>query len=191
MKIDKLINRIQLVDSRLKNEANNSVNQLLTIRNWMIGYHIVEYEQFGEDRAKYGDRLLKTLSEKLSKKEAKGFSYTNLSVYRQFSIVFPEILRTVSEDSSSILRTVSEELSQTQNLIEHILPEQIKMTGQISQTISNFSEGKVLLASKMMQSLSFSHITLLLPINDDLKRAFYTIEAIKGTWSFRELKRQI
>lgn len=44
---------------------------------------------------------------------------------------------------------------------------------------------------KMVESLSFSHITLLIPISDLLKRTFYTVEAIKGIWSVRELKRQI
>ena len=43
----------------------------------------------------------------------------------------------------------------------------------------------------MLQSLSFTHISLLLGINDPLKRSFYIVEAIKGVWSVRELKRQI
>jgi predicted nuclease of restriction endonuclease-like (RecB) superfamily len=43
----------------------------------------------------------------------------------------------------------------------------------------------------MMQSLSFTHISLLLPIDEKLKQAFYIVEAIKGVWSVRELKRQI
>ncbi|MDR1022721.1 MAG: PDDEXK nuclease domain-containing protein [Prevotellaceae bacterium] len=46
-------------------------------------------------------------------------------------------------------------------------------------------------AEKLLQKLSFSHITLLLPIDNPLKRLFYEVECIKGTWSVRELKRQI
>ena len=33
----------------------------MTLRNWAIGYYIVEYEQDGSDRAEYGSHLLKNL----------------------------------------------------------------------------------------------------------------------------------
>ena len=39
--------------------AIRAINQIATLRNWLIGCYIVEYEQEGRDRAKYGDRLLK------------------------------------------------------------------------------------------------------------------------------------
>ena len=41
--------------------AKGAVNQLLTIRNWALGYYIVEYEQNGKDRAGYGSNLLQRL----------------------------------------------------------------------------------------------------------------------------------
>ena len=47
------------------------------------------------------------------------------------------------------------------------------------------------LAKKIITNLSFSHISLLLPVDDKLQRAFYALEAIKGTWSVKELRRQI
>ena len=93
MKLEKLIGQIQLVDKGLKREANKAVNQLLTIRNWLIGFYIVEYEQHGEDRATYGDKLLKTLAEKINDI---GLSYRNLKLFRQFYQAFPEIGQTVS-----------------------------------------------------------------------------------------------
>ena len=37
------------------------------MRNWLIGYYIVEYEQNGKDRAEYGAKLLKKLEEFLLK----------------------------------------------------------------------------------------------------------------------------
>ena len=52
MQLEKLISQIQSLDGTLKHEANKAVNRLLTMRNWLIGYYIVEYEQKGEDRAK-------------------------------------------------------------------------------------------------------------------------------------------
>jgi predicted nuclease of restriction endonuclease-like (RecB) superfamily len=44
---------------------------------------------------------------------------------------------------------------------------------------------------KLINRLSFSHLTLLLPISEPLKRTFYEIECMKGNWSVSELKRQI
>lgn len=96
MKIEKLIGQIQSIDKGLKKEANKAVNQLLTIRNWLIGHYIMEYEQKGEDRAEYGNRLLQTLSEKLKKRGLSGYSYSYLNLYRQFFFMFPEILQTLS-----------------------------------------------------------------------------------------------
>ena len=45
--------------------------------------------------------------------------------------------------------------------------------------------------SRLLQTLSISHFVELLKIDDDLKRAFYEIECVQGTWSVRELQRQI
>jgi predicted nuclease of restriction endonuclease-like (RecB) superfamily len=44
---------------------------------------------------------------------------------------------------------------------------------------------------KLIKKLSYTHLTQLFPIEDPMKRLFYEIECIKGTWSVRELKRQI
>jgi len=46
-------------------------------------------------------------------------------------------------------------------------------------------------AEKILHSLSFSHISLLLTCENPLQRAFYEVESIRGGWSVRELKRQI
>lgn len=39
-----------------------AVNRWVILRNWVIGAHLVEFEQNGEDRAKYGARLLTELA---------------------------------------------------------------------------------------------------------------------------------
>lgn len=204
MNIDKLVHQIQEIDSSLSWQANKAVNQLLTMRNWLIGYYIVEFEQKGEERAVYGDKLIETLAEKLKESDSKGLSYTNLTVFRSFYLEFPEILRTVSEElkntSNKILQTLSAELAYPVKNILQTPSEDLKNPPEnISQTPSAKSIDTIILnekeinslSQKMTESLSFSHITLLIPITDPLKRTFYTIEAIKGTWSVRELKRQI
>ncbi len=44
---------------------------------------------------------------------------------------------------------------------------------------------------KLIHRLSYSHLELIVDLDDDLKRVFYEIECIRGNWSVRELKRQI
>lgn len=53
---------IKNVSVKASNAAKGAVNQLMTMRNWCIGYYIVEYEQGGKDRAEYGSNLLKNLN---------------------------------------------------------------------------------------------------------------------------------
>ncbi|MBW8050081.1 MAG: DUF1016 domain-containing protein [Cytophagales bacterium] len=69
MKLEQLIESIELTQNSLQQKALSAVNQLATIRNWLIGYYIVEFEQKGEERAKYGDKLLKTLSKELKNQQ--------------------------------------------------------------------------------------------------------------------------
>lgn len=61
-----LAERVKNVHYATSSVAKGAVNQFLTIRNWAIGCYIVEYEQEGGDRAKYGARLLQKLADELS-----------------------------------------------------------------------------------------------------------------------------
>lgn len=63
MNFESLVGRINLIQDALQAQAAHAVNLSLTARNWLVGYYIVEFEQHGEDRAKYGDKLLKNLAE--------------------------------------------------------------------------------------------------------------------------------
>lgn len=56
------------VQDALQEQAAHAVNLALTARNWLIGYYIVEFEQRGEDRAEYGEQLLKKLEISIKKK---------------------------------------------------------------------------------------------------------------------------
>ena len=63
MNFESLVGHINQVQDVLQAQAAHAVNLSLTARNWLVGYYIVEYEQHGEDRAKYGDKLLKSLAQ--------------------------------------------------------------------------------------------------------------------------------
>src|SRR5947209_207194 len=61
-----------------QSHAVQAVNAALTLRNWLIGYHIFEYEQHGADRAQYGERLLDNLAQDLRRALGRGFGRRNL-----------------------------------------------------------------------------------------------------------------
>jgi hypothetical protein len=52
-----LIASIYSINSHLKSNAANAINQSLNTRNWLIEYYIVDFEITGKDRAKYDDKL--------------------------------------------------------------------------------------------------------------------------------------
>lgn len=59
MNFESLVNHISAIQDTLQAQAAHSVNLALTSRNWLMGCYIVEFEQHGEDRATYGEQLLK------------------------------------------------------------------------------------------------------------------------------------
>ena len=93
IKFEMLADSIKNINLKAGNAAKSAVNQLMTLRNWAIGYYIVEYEQGGSDRAEYGTRLLKTLEEQIAEK---GMNSTLFNWCRQFYILYPQIGATVS-----------------------------------------------------------------------------------------------
>jgi len=93
MNLKNLTTTIYDIHKELQSRAKSAVNISLTIRNWLIGFYIVEYEQHGEDRAKYGGRTLQELSRRLNNE---GLSHRNLKLFRQFYQRYPEIGQTLS-----------------------------------------------------------------------------------------------
>lgn len=67
-----------------RHAAARSVNALMTASYWEIGRRIVEFEQGGQDRAAYGQALLKRLSVDLTTRFGRGFSERNLEQMRLF-----------------------------------------------------------------------------------------------------------
>jgi hypothetical protein len=100
---DHLVDSIRQVHKQLVSQAGRAVNISLTLRNWVIGCYIREYEQNGADRARYGDRLLEVLSERLTETGMKGIAPRSLRLYRQFYLTYPQIWQTVSAKSLSSL----------------------------------------------------------------------------------------
>lgn len=93
MKFELLASSIKEISAKASNAAKRAVNQSMTLRNWAIGYYIVEYEQGGSDRAEYGANLLKNLEKQI---DEKGMNVTLFKSCRQFYLVYPQIGSTVS-----------------------------------------------------------------------------------------------
>ena len=161
-----------------------AINRFATVRNYVIGFYIVEYEQHGSDRAKYGDRLLKRLAERVNKR---GINETLLQSCRRFYALYPQIQfylegksPTALDESSSISPTASEECMSKSSTLSNKF--------EISSTPSNKF---ITPADELISHLSFSHLREIIPIDDPLARFFYETECIKCCWSVKELRRQI
>jgi predicted nuclease of restriction endonuclease-like (RecB) superfamily len=280
---------IKAISDSLRQNAIVAVNTHLTIKNWLIGFYIVEYEQNGEDKAKYGTKLLQNLANEF---DEEGLSYRNLKLYRQFYNCYPQIgtyvpqffekyfgkilqspiaelkntenrilqsliaelknaenrigqspiaqlqntenrigqspiaqlqntenrigqspIAQLQNAENPIVQSLIAELKNTENRIVQSLIAELKNTenriGQspiaqlpdtenpiVQSPISQLGNEKretlkSIPVEKLLKKLSYTHLTLLFPIEEPLKRLFYEVECIKGGWSVRELKRQI
>lgn len=95
MEFELLADSIKQINDKASSAAKSAVNQLMTLRNWAIGYYIVEYEQDGSDRAEYGSHLLKNLEKQI---DQKGMNYTLFKACGKFYKVYPQIGSTVSSE---------------------------------------------------------------------------------------------
>ena len=96
MEFKKLVGVIRDVHEKLAAQAGRAINISLTLRNWLVGCYITEYEQRGADRAEYGARLLENLSSHLAEGGMKGVASRSLRQYRQFYLTYPGIWQTPS-----------------------------------------------------------------------------------------------
>jgi len=72
MNYPRLVKAIDAASQQWQARAVTAVNQALVLRNWHIGAYIVEFEQHGSDRAKYGARLWERLGKDLVAKGLQG-----------------------------------------------------------------------------------------------------------------------
>ena len=173
-----LVNNVYQAHCVLQQNAQKAVNHFLVIKNWLMGYYIVEYEQNGEDRAQYGERLIDEMSKTLRAKGLKGCSPMSLKNSRKFYKIYPQIRQTLSV-----------ELQKAR--IEGVKP-LFDRSKRIRQTPSTeLSEEYPLSSELLLSRLSFSHFLEIMRRDDPLERLFYEVEAIKNNWSVRELERAI
>jgi hypothetical protein len=146
---ESLVHAIVDVHGRLHQQAAEAINTALTLRNWLIGCYVHEYELGGRDRADYyGERLIERLANRLSERGVPRADVRELRRYRLFVLTYPQIRNALTPDLVRVLpaRQAGEEIRET------VSPES-PLTGP-----------------ELLHGLSFSHLTECLAVDDPVKR---------------------
>lgn len=165
-----LVNDLRSIVSKARSKAFAAVNYSLVERNWRIGQRIVEQEQNGASRAKYGKHVIEVASAALTEEFGKGFSETNIMNFKKFYLKFKEL---------TIPQTVSEEFKKQK---------QQTLSDELS---SHFQKGQTPPAQFELRLLPWSHYERLIRVEDKKAREWYAKEAFEQGWSFRTLNRNI
>jgi len=185
-----LIDNVYQMHCLLQQNAQKAVNQNLTIRNWLVGFYIVEFEQNGEDRAKYGTRLLEEMAKMIKTKRIKGLNLRTLRNCRLFYSTYPQIRQTVSAELQKIGMDMYKKLPFSNISIQQTVSAELQESFPIALT-PELPEEYPIPSETLLCRLSFSHFIELLRKDDPLERLFYEVETIKNNWSVRELERAI
>jgi predicted nuclease of restriction endonuclease-like (RecB) superfamily len=151
--------------------AARQINHLQVQVNFEIGRRIVEEEQRGTGRAEYGQQLLVSLADGLTKEYGRGFSRSNLEYMRKFYLTYRARHSAISQKASGKLA----DPEKAQNAPARALP------AMYSSTMPSQRDAF---------RLSWSHYVFLISIKNAEERQFYEIESTQNDWSLPELRRQ-
>ncbi|WP_320913804.1 YhcG family protein [Butyricimonas paravirosa] len=187
MNFETLVEHISTIQCTLQAQAAHAVNLALTSRNWLMGCYIVEFEQNGEDRAAYGEQLLKKLEKRLN---IKGLNERRFREFRRLYLIYPQLKQPITQYiTSQIQNSLSTEfiepirqLSSAESIINIRRTPSAELTNNPKWIIP---------ADKLFNKLTYSNLILIATIDNPIKRAFYEMETIRGCWSYKELERQI
>ena len=180
---DELTKIIRDTHDAAQTTAVKAINRMQTMRNWLYGYYIIEFEQHGKDRAEYGTQLLKRLEERVNRK---GLTETLFKNSRKFYRLYPQMVENII---GVISPTVSDKLLESKDA--SVLCDTQMTENEHIEKSPTVSDGFRTTGQMIISRLSFSHIVEIMTVDDPLARYFYEQECIKCTWSVRELRRQI
>ena len=177
---EQLLNRISQRYISGQAQAIRSVNETLIDTNWDIGKYIVEYEQEGKQRAKYGTGILENLSKDLTVRHGRGFSRSNLNYMRLFYLKFPiceKLSHKLSWSHYCELIKIDDELERSfyyqQNILENwSVPElrRQKNSGLFLRLASSKNKEKILALARKGQIIENP---------DDIVKDVYVFEFLK------------
>ena len=140
-------------------------NAITVLTSFLLGRYIVEQEQQGAERAKYGAKIIDSFSAYLTEEYGRGFSRGNVAGMRQFYVAYKD-----REDE--IIQLGIGRFGQTFGIIQSKI-------GQLEMAYNNIPF-----------KLSWTHYQVLMRIENRDERDFYENEAIRSNWNVNTLKRQ-
>ena len=170
-----------IVESALE-YSYRAANLMQIVSNWLVGWRIVEQEQHGSKRAKYGKHVIELASKTLTEEFGNGYSETNIRSFRRFYLEFKDI---------QIQQMVSAEFKEKLIQIQQTLSAKFEKSNDFVHNSfipdnENNNTGLVLPAQ-----LSWSHYERLMRVSDINARRWYLQEAASQQWDYRTLKRNI
>lgn len=188
MNFEALIKHINTIQNTLQAQAAHAVNLALTSRNWLMGCYIVEFEQNGEDRAAYGERLLKKLEQGLN---IKGLNERRFREFRRLYLVYPHLKEPIIQYITSQIQIRQSLTAKSSEPIRRLITAESEKDVCKRSTEHPQTETWMIPADRLFNKLSSTHLNTLSGIDNPIKRAFYEMETIRGCWSVKELERQI
>ena len=178
-----LVTTIEQTDIYFLKQVQKQINTALTLRNWLVGLYIIEYEQHGTDRAEYGEKLYKKIAAKLQNQGVKGLQERNLYLCKDFYRAYPNILQSATAKSYIIDFQSNEHFQSIDSsaLFKKVLSDKLAISLPTEQFCTD--------PNILINYLSFTHIVELIKADIPLKRYFYETEAIINSWAVRDLQR--
>lgn len=165
-KMDNLFNKISVLIEQSHSRIVTAINTAEVYTKYAIGQYIVEDEQHGQTRAKYGKQVLQDLSVRLTERFGKGWSVETLKLCRLFYQIYAPI---------NLVNTVYQ-------IKENKEKQEVMQNAEIVNTVCEIDKPKF--------TLSWSHYLVLMRIKNPDERKFYEIESHAQNWSVRQLQRQ-
>ncbi len=184
---------VELLNTARRASAR-TVNAIMTATYWEMGRRIVEYEQGGQERANYGETLLKRLACDLMQRFGRGYSERNLLRCRAFYLGWP-ISPTASAKSLSLPSTTRISPTASAKSQDERCPTVSAESDSMNfSTLSRKSQPPAISHLRSVAArlpLPWSHYVRLLSVANPRAREFYETEALRGGWTVRQLDRQI
>lgn len=183
-----LYDQIRGILESARTEIARTVNTAQVLSNWLIDRAIVEDEQQGQQRADYGENLLKNLAQQLKQEFGAGYSYSNLKYMRQFYVVFPQLLD-VAEISHALrdqsfptaqLATLSSSTHNWQPGQLHRAADDNPTLGLILCSDKNDAMVKYTLGAEQQDQIFASRYKLHLPTEAELGRELSHLRSLMG-----------
>lgn len=156
------VSDLKSIAGETRRQAYHAADRLLVVRNWLIGWRIVEQEQKGKERAGYGKRVLELASQSLTEEYGKGFGLTSIKNMRSFYIKFRNL---------QIRQALLDEFNIPWFPIRQPLPDESEIP--------------------FYPNVSWLHYERLMRVEDETARMWYLKETARTQWDYRTLQRNI